>query len=140
MREQEDIRQVIRDGSQHRFRVTDAKAYGVTEAILLANLRFWILKNKASGKHFHKLRTWTYNSYKTFSKLFPYLSESQIKRALASLVKQGAIVKDNFNKRHYDRTNWYALAEEPSLPIATSKRSDTVNNSNGRHKPVEKVI
>ena len=89
-------------GNQHRFRVRDAKAYGVTEAILLYNLRFWIAKNKASGKHWHELRTWTYNSHKEFSKLFPYLSESQIKRALASLVKQGAVVKDNFNKKPYD--------------------------------------
>jgi|SRR5882724_3943846 len=140
MKEQEDIPQVIRDSRLHRFRVTDAKAYGITEAVLLYNLRFWIVKNKAGGKHFHKLRTWTYNSYKEFSELFPYLSQSQIKRALASLEKQGAIVKDNFNKRRYDRTNWYALTEEPSLPIATSKRSDTVNNSNGRHQPVEKLI
>jgi DNA polymerase III delta subunit len=60
-----------------------------------------------------------FNSQKAFSKLFPYLSESQIKRALASLVKQEAILKDNFNKMPYDRTNWYALTDESELPIAT---------------------
>jgi hypothetical protein len=59
-----------------------------------------------------------YNSQKAFSALFPYLSESQIKRALASLVKQEAILKDNFNKMRYDRTNWHALADESELPIA----------------------
>jgi hypothetical protein len=100
--------------------VRDAKRYGITEAILLYNLRFWIAKNKAIGKHLHNGRTWTYNSCKAFSDLFPYLSEWQIKRALAHLVKQGAILKDNFNKMPYDRTNWYALTDESQLPIASS--------------------
>src|SRR5262245_39207977 len=140
MKEQEDIQQVMQVGNQHRFRVRDAKAYGVTEAILLYNLRFWIAKNKASGKHWHELRTWTYNSHKEFSKLFPYLSESQIKRALASLVKQGAVVKDNFNKKPYDRTNWYALTDESNLPIVSRERSDDVIQRNGRDQLEEKVI
>jgi phage gp16-like protein len=115
---QEDITAKIRDNFEHHFKVRDAKRYGITEAILLYNLRFWIAKNKASGKHLHEGRTWTYNSYKAFSDLFPYLSESQIKRALASLVKQEALLKNNFNKMPYDRTNWYAVADESQLPIA----------------------
>jgi hypothetical protein len=141
MKGQEDIWQPERhDHSEHRFRVGDAKACGVTEAILLYNLRFWVAKNKASGINFYKGRTWTYNSCKKFSKLFPYFSEWQIKRALASLVKQGAILKDNFNKMPYDRTNWYALADESHLPIVTGKRLDVVPNSNGRLHPLERTI
>src|SRR5262245_143194 len=101
----------IRENFEHHFKVKDAKRYGITEAILLYNLRFWIAKNADNGKHFYNNRTWTYNSCKAFSRLFSYLSESQIKRALTNLVKRGAILKGNFNKKRYDRTNWYALAD-----------------------------
>jgi hypothetical protein len=140
MKRQDDILRLLREGFEHHFKVRDAKRYGITEAILLYNLKFWIAKNKASGKHLHNGRTWTYNSYKAFGELFPYLSESQIKRALASLVKQGAILKDNFNKKRYDRTNWYALADESQLPIASRKRSDEVIHHNGRAQPLERTI
>jgi hypothetical protein len=116
----DDIMKKIRENFEHHFKVKDAKRYGITEAIVLYNLRFWIAKNKASGKHFFKGRTWTYNSYKAFSDLFPYLSESQIKRALRNLRKQGAVLKDNFNKKRYDRTNWYTVADESELPIASN--------------------
>jgi hypothetical protein len=140
MKRQDDILQLLREGCEHHFKVRDAKRYGITEAILLYNLRFWIAKNRASGKHFHNGRTWTYNSYKAFGELFPYLSESQIKRALASLVKQGAILKDNFNKMPYDRTNWYALADESRLPIVSRKRSDEVIHLNGRFRLFQRPI
>jgi hypothetical protein len=137
---QEDIKTKIRENYEHHFKVRDAKRYGITEAILLYNLKFWITKNKANGKHYYNGRTWTYNSYKAFSELFPYLSGSQIKRALASLVDQGAILKDNFNRMPYDRTNWYALTDEPQLPIASSKRLGAASRYNGRVPPLERTI
>ena len=136
----------LRDNFEHHFKVKDAKRYGVTEAIVLYNLKFWIAKNKATGKHFHNGKTWTYNSYKAFQVLFPYLSESQIKRALASLVKQGAILKNNFNKKRYDRTNWYTIADESELPIARGNdhgkpttAMDDVANYNGRSRPFHRT-
>ena len=137
---EDDVSQPGRENFEHHFKVRDAKRYGITEAILLYNLRFWIAKNKANRKNFHKGRTWTYNSCKAFAALFPYLSESQIKRALARLVKKGAILKDNFNKMHYDRTNWYALADESNLPITNSQCSDEVSHYNGRIDPLERTI
>jgi hypothetical protein len=97
-------------------------------------------QEQSQRETFYNERTWTYNSCKAFSELFPYLSESQIKRALASLVKQGAILKDNFYKKRYDRTNWYALADESQLPIASRKRQDEVIHHNGRGQPLEQTI
>ncbi len=142
----DDIMSKVRENFEHHFKVTDAKRYGITEAILLYNIKFWIAKNKANRKHFHNGRTWTYNWYKAFKALFPYLSESQIKRALASLVKQEAILKNNFNKKRYDRTNWYAIADESELPIATGndqrKRTaamDDAANYNGRSRPFHRT-
>jgi hypothetical protein len=139
MKKQDDILQLLRENFEHHFKVRDAKRYGIMEAILLYNMRFWLAKNKASGKHQHKGRTWTYNSHKAFAELFPYLSESQIKRGLASLQKQDAILKDNFNKKRYDRTTWYALANESELPVVTRTRSDEVVHRNGRVQPLERT-
>ena len=136
----DDIKTRIREHFEHHFKVRDAKRYGITEAILLYNLKFWIARNKANATHLHEGRTWTYNSHKAYNLLLPYLSESQIKRALASLVTQEAILKDNFNKMLYDRTNWYALTDESELPIASSKRSDQVGHFNGRVRLIERTI
>ena len=38
-----------------------------------------------------------------------------MRRVLESLIKQGVIVKGNYNKNPYDRTMWYALADEEKL-------------------------
>jgi len=120
---QQNVTSEIKDWV-HSFCVDDAIKYGVHEAILLYNLKFWIAKNRANGKNFHDGRTWTYNSQKAFAKLFPYLSEAKIQRALAKLAKLGVILKGNYNKMRYDRTTWYAVADESLLPISPVHHSN----------------
>lgn len=95
----------------HSFDVDIAVKYGVPEAILIENFRFWIAKNKANGRHFHKGRYWTYNSSKAMTELFPYWSQDQIKRTLKRLEDAGILLSDNFNASPYDRTKWYALSD-----------------------------
>ena len=102
----------------HSFVVDDAVQYGIVEAIVLYNLRFWIAKNKAKGKNLRDGKTWTYNSQRAFAELFPYLSEGKIQRALAKLEKDEVILKRNYNKVRYDRTSWYAVADESLLPMS----------------------
>ena len=57
---------------EFHFLKEDAMKYGVEIAILLYNLKFWIKKNKANGKNFVEGHYWTYNSYSSFVKLFPF--------------------------------------------------------------------
>ena len=57
----------------HSFDIEVAKKYGITEAILLNNINFWIEKNKANEINFYDGYYWTFNSKKAFSELFPYL-------------------------------------------------------------------
>lgn len=97
---------------EHSFSVRVAEQYGVYAAIILKNLAFWIEKNIANGKHCHDGRTWTYNSYRAWSELFPYLSAKQLRTTLNKLVENGILLKGNFNKSAYDRTNWYAFVNE----------------------------
>lgn len=88
-----------------------AEIYGVDEAVFLHNLYWWIAKNEANGRHHRDGRTWTYNSTKAFVKLFPFWNESQIRRIIDKLHKNGAIHIGVFNEKGFDRTRWYSLDE-----------------------------
>jgi hypothetical protein len=100
---------------EHHFNTEYAVKYGIEEAIVINNLQFWITKNMANKKHFYNERTWTYNSYKAFSEIFPYWNEHKMKRILDSLVIQGILLRENYNKSGYDRTCWYAFCDEKSF-------------------------
>ena len=116
---------------EYSFDINVAKKYGVDEAIMIKNFQYWIMKNKASGKHFYDGRTWTYNSTKAFIDLFPFWKEYQIRRVLDSLIKQGIIIIGNYNKNAYDRTLWYAFANEEILnSICENPQMENTKNSN----------
>lgn len=144
---------------QHFFDIDFATEYGLNEAIIANNLWYWIKKNEANKKHFHEGKYWTYNSVKALKKLFPYLSEKQIRNALANLTNKGIIVKGNFNFSTYDRTLWYAFSSLGNTILLKgqmdmSKRANgfapegepipnnitTNNNSNNNIYIVEQVI
>lgn len=136
---------------QHSFDILEAVEYGLEEAILIWNLRFWIIKNKANKKHLHPaddgiVRTWTYNTNEAFQKLFPYWKKGAIERNIARMLSKKIIVKGNFNSTKYDRTVWYAFYDEeklltPSLIISHFSDSGNANpengNSNSRNQEIE---
>lgn len=64
-----------------------AKEHGVSAAVILYNLDFWIKKNKANEKHFYDGTYWTYNSARAFTEVFEFLSERQIQACLKNLLK-----------------------------------------------------
>ncbi len=97
--------------SYHQFDTDDAVKYGVDKAIIIANMRFWLSKNKANKKHLHDSYYWTYNSAKAFAELFPYFTESKIQRLLKSMEDDGLIITGNYNKVAYDRTKWFTMPE-----------------------------
>jgi hypothetical protein len=94
---------------EHAFNVEHATKYGVPAAIIIHNLDFWLTKNKANNRHNYEGKYWTYNSIPAFVKLFPYLSYKQIRTTLDTLEKQKVIIKGNFNKDIFDKTNWYTF-------------------------------
>ena len=53
-----------------------ARIYGVDEAVFIHNLYWWIAKNEANGRHYHDGRSWTYNSMRALSELFPFWTEN----------------------------------------------------------------
>ena len=115
---------------EHSFNIELAKEYGILEAILLKNIWFWIEKNRANEKNFYDGTYWTYNSTRAFNELFPYASESSIKRALKSLQEKGIIKTGNYNKSSYDRTLWYAFTDLGES-IVSNRQMEVNKSSNG---------
>lgn len=115
---------------EHSFNIELAKEYGILEAILLKNIWFWIEKNRANEKNFYDGTYWTYNSTRAFNELFPYASESSIKRALKGLQEKGIIKTGNYNKSSYDRTLWYAFTDLGES-IMSNRQMETNKSSNG---------
>ncbi len=119
---------------EYHFDVEDAKKYGVEPAIFLYNLKFWIRKNHANGKHSYEKRTWTYNSQNAFTELFPFWSRQNIRTIIKKLVDKKGIRTGNFNKALYDKTTWFALEDEATLGwnqptdgLESTNRSDGIN-------------
>jgi hypothetical protein len=81
-------------------------------AVMVWNLRYWIIKNKSSERHCHDGRTWTYNSIPSFRRQFRFWTENQIKSILEKLKNDGIILVGNYNSTSYDRTAWYAFKDE----------------------------
>ena len=106
--------------SRHSFDPQVAIQVGLNAAVIYQNLNFWIEKNEANGHNLKDGRYWTYNSIAAFAKLFPYLTEKQIRTAIDKLLTAGLILKGNYSHDRYDRTAWYAL----NLPICPSGKID----------------
>lgn len=88
-----------------------AKKYGITEAIILNKMVFYIEKNIVNRKKFIDGNYWIYNSNRAWQELFIYLSEKNIRTAIDNLIKKGAIKTGNHNKIKYDRTLWYSIID-----------------------------
>lgn len=102
-------------GIFHGFDVAYAIAYGVDEAIMIKNFQHFITYNAHREKNFHEGRYWTYDKLEDFIKHFPYWTVKQVRRILASLIKQEVIIKGEFNDKWSDRTSWYAFKDEANF-------------------------
>ena len=105
----------------HYFDEDVATEYGTSCAIVIASMQQWIRKNRANGKHLHPCtlsdgtiedRTWTYNTVKAWTDLFPFWTPKQVRLILEKLIEKKVLKTDNFNRVGFDRTLWYAFEDE----------------------------
>lgn len=122
----------------HIFDVEIAKEYGVNAAILLQNLGYWIMRNKANETNYYDGKYWTFNSRKAYRELFPYMSERQIDTAFKKLIDNGLVITGNYNKLKYDRTLWYALTQKGEC-ILHFDGMEKVKVSNGESQNVKPI-
>ena len=114
---------------EHSFDIEVAEEYGIHEAIFIKHFQFWIVRNKANGIHQHDDRTWTYNSNKAFTKLFPYMSQKTIRTTLDHLKDKGVLTTGNYNDNPHNRTLWYAFVDEEKW-ICQFQRMDLPKSAN----------
>lgn len=81
-----------------------AKKIGLNEAIFVQQLHYWLQRSN-NEKDGHK---WVYNSSKQWEKQLPF-SARTIERIIKSLREKGIIIIGSYNKKTFDRTNWYRI-------------------------------
>jgi hypothetical protein len=109
----------------HSFDVALAAEYKSVElAILIHHFQFWIVQNKRLERNFHEGRTWMYQTIKEITAIFPYWSKKQVEKLLTKAVQLGILIKNNFNKSKFDRTAWYAFADEVKFGISAFEKME----------------
>ena len=94
------------------FNSEAAEMYGVDGAIMLHHLAFWVYRNKLNENNEIDGHTWTWNSARAYTEIFPFWKDNQIRRILANLEKDGAILSAVHNRARWDRTKWYTVTEK----------------------------
>lgn len=85
-----------------------AEKLGINEAIILDKIHKFM--NSPKNKNIHSGKNYVYNSYKKWhTNIFPFLSESTIKRAITRLENLKILESDNFNKLKFDKTKHYTI-------------------------------
>lgn len=71
-----------------------------------------ISKHKRHGRNQIQGRTWNFCTIKDLVEAFPLLTVKMMRNRISRLVNLGILITGNFNKKKYDRTLWYAFADE----------------------------
>ena len=122
--------------SHHSFDIALATQLGSIElAIVLHHFQYWINHNQKLDKNFKDGRTWMYQTREEIAAHFPYFSGSMVRRYTDRLVKLGILKKDNFNKKGFDKTLWYAFENEEKFTIGKFAKSIGKNA-----KPIPKSL
>lgn len=102
------------------------RAIGANEAIVLQQIHYWLDINKKAKRNYYDGRYWTYNTYDGWHEEFFWLSESTVRRVLAELVRKGLLIKGNYNKSKFDRTNWYTINYDEVNKLLPSAHGEQV--------------
>lgn len=107
----------IISGKSHSFDTGVAKATGSIEAAILYNdLAHWIGINASNPECHKEGKVWSYSTHKQIASRIGYMNEREVMYAMGKLVDMGLVIKGSFNKNHFDRTNWYTIADEDLQP------------------------
>lgn len=92
------------------FNVGQAVQYGVKGAVVLNAIKASIMFNTFP---IHMADDGNYARFTPaeLSKLLPYYTENQVKRAIDRLLTDGAIEAGNFNDHKFDRVRWFKINE-----------------------------
>ena len=115
--------QCARSSSPLRFCPAVASALGVSEAIVLHRLDYWLGRTK------HRLggQVWVYNTYEAWQEQFPFWSVRTIQGIFRRLEALGVVESTQaHNRSRWDRTKWYTINRDqlaelvPETPLAAA--------------------
>jgi hypothetical protein len=111
------------------FYVHEAEKYGVDKAILINYLRIFIAANRSAGRSMHEGRAYTYNTHQEIAERHPFWTKQKVGRMVRELVDEGVLVVAHLSENRWDRTSYYAFADEANfLPphVINSETSDDI--------------
>jgi hypothetical protein len=112
---------------EYKFKVQEAVKYGLLEAVFLAHLTREINAKRVSAENNFEVyseayphltgesRFWSIKTINEYCKELPFLGTKQVRNAIASLLKQGAIIRGFYNDNKLIRTTALALSNESVL-------------------------
>ena len=104
------------------------------DAVVLSHIAYWVEQNRQQDANFHDGEYWMFNSAVKFHEAFPFWSVDVIKRILRRLKEGGWILVGNYNKRGFDKTQWYTLAEPAKILMGQNCTIDGANLHHPRGK------
>ncbi|HET8626502.1 MAG TPA: hypothetical protein VFL91_03740, partial [Thermomicrobiales bacterium] len=84
---------------------TLAQAVGLSEAIVLQQLHYWLQR----ARHERDGRPWVRFTYEEWQAQLPWWSLRTLKTLLPDLEARGLIATANYNRHPTDRTKWYTI-------------------------------
>jgi hypothetical protein len=109
---------IITDSRSHCFPVAIAMKYSVHMAVWISHLAHWTEKHLAYNENIHDGLCWNYTTIAALGDLIPYMTPNQRRTVIDNSIKEGLVIKGNYNKTKYDRTVWYALTPKAYLYYA----------------------
>lgn len=126
------------------FNIDIANQIGLKESILVQHINYWCKRNTQQKKNYRDGYYWMYNTLDSFLNYFKFMSKNTLIRCLNKLCKEGIIIKSNYNKRKYDRTNWYRINYDyfktSKCVQKTTPKCDNRNNNCKKEKDYETEI
>lgn len=110
-----------------------AAQIGLTEAIFLQQLHYWLDKSS----HKKEGHIWIYNTVKEWQEQFPFWSESTIRRIVEKLEKNELIITGNFNKLPIDQTKWYRINYEKLREIVDKSNDSRNRQSSSQYEQLD---
>jgi hypothetical protein len=109
--------------------VEDTKKYGIISAAIIGRIKHWCENNqkkKVKDRYYDEFWWSGFISSKEFSEQLG-IPVKTIEKHLSKLIKTNVLIKDNFNKKKYDKTSWYRV--NPFTPIEESLYSNRGNGN-----------
>jgi len=89
-----------------------ATKYGLEEAVIINQVRYWTSGSRTDEYKFHDGRYWVYKTYDEWHRELPFIPVRTLKRLLTSMVDRNLILTGNYSTGSHHKTKWYAVNEE----------------------------